>query len=153
MTNKIKTYRIKGSEPSCPKCKMSNALLNSRKSVPYDIELECRDCGFVVKEKDLEIKERDININISNISKGEEKMPEAKKQVKVKSLTGVKNALLKHKKVWLTLDEKEWIYAEYNGKTVWINFGMDSETASFHVALNRIYDFLTFKRSIDMLGQ
>lgn len=80
-----------------------------------------------------------------------------KTRVEIKSLTGVKNALLKYKKVWLTMDGDSYIYAEIQGakdtKTVWINFGLTSETASFHNALKSIFDFLSFKRSIDLLGQ
>lgn len=68
MTNMIKTYQIEGVEPSCPKCKNSNALLSSRKSVPYDVELECRDCGFTVKKKDLEIKVVTIKWAMKNLS-------------------------------------------------------------------------------------
>ena len=72
-------------------------------------------------------------------------------EVKVKSLTGVKNAILKHKKVWLTIDEKTWVYAEWEHPTVRINYGLTSENASLHVAMTQIYDFLSFKRSTDQL--
>ena len=71
---------------------------------------------------------------------------------KVKSLTGVKNAILKHGKVWLTIDGKSWVYAEKRkNDKVWINFGLNDETVSFHKALTEIYDFLSFKHSTDLL--
>lgn len=74
------------------------------------------------------------------------------KQEKIKSLTGIKNAILKHKKVWLTIDEKNWVYAEKkNNDKVWINFGLSDETIGFHKALTEIYDFLGFKHSTDLL--
>ena len=76
-----------------------------------------------------------------------------KHTAKIKSLTGIKNAILKHKKVWITIDDKNWVYAELrpNG-SIWINYGMnDNEAAEFHAGLTEIYDFLSFKRSTDQL--
>ena len=74
-------------------------------------------------------------------------------QAKIKSLTGVKNAVLKHRKVWLTLDEKSWVYAELKSDgSVIINYGLDEQTTSLHIAMGNIYDFLSFKRSTDLLG-
>ena len=74
-------------------------------------------------------------------------------QEKIKSLTGVKNAVLKHRKVWLTIDGKNWVYAEIRaGNILWINFGLnDEETTDFHLGLTDIFDFLSFKRSTDLL--
>ena len=75
-------------------------------------------------------------------------------QAKIKSLAGVKNALLKHKKVWLTMDGKTFVYAEIRpGNCIWINYGMDENHATdFHLGLTDIFDFLSFKRSTDLLG-
>ena len=74
-------------------------------------------------------------------------------QAKIKSLTGVKNAILKHKKVWLSLDEKSWVYAELKPDgSVFINYGLDEQTTRFHIAMANIFDFLSFKRSTDLLG-
>ena len=72
---------------------------------------------------------------------------------KYRTLTGIKNAILKHKKVWITPDDKHYIYAvlKKNGD-VWINFGLTDETASLHDAMIRIDDFLSFQRSIGLLG-
>jgi len=73
-------------------------------------------------------------------------------QAKIKSLTGIKNAILKHKKVWLTIDDKNWVYAEMRKDgNVSINFGLSELTTSFHAALTDIFDFLSFKRSTDLL--
>ena len=72
---------------------------------------------------------------------------------KYRTLTGIKNAILKHKKVWLTPDDKHYVYAVLKDTgQIWINFGLTDETASFHDALIRIDDFLSFQRSIDLLG-
>ena len=69
-------------------------------------------------------------------------------QQKIKSLTGVKNAVLKHKKVWLTMDGKTWVYAEKRaGNILYVNFGLDDhETTDFHLGLTDIFDFLTDDR-------
>ena len=77
-----------------------------------------------------------------------------KKQIaKIRSLTGIKNAILKHKRVWLTMDEKSWVFVELrdNG-TIQVNFGLDDfKTGDLKYAMTQIYDFLSFKRSIDQL--
>ncbi len=48
---KVKIIQIQGLEPECPKCKGSNAMLNAHQN-----RLKCRDCGFLVEEKDIEIE-------------------------------------------------------------------------------------------------
>lgn len=74
-------------------------------------------------------------------------------QAKVKSLTAVKNAVLKHKKVWLTIDGKSWVYAALKSDgSVFINYGLDEQTTTLHIAMGNILDFLSFKRSTDLLG-
>lgn len=75
------------------------------------------------------------------------------KQEKVKSLTGVKNAILKHKKVWLTIDGKNWVYVEMRKSgIVRINYGLDADDSpNLHHAVIQIYDFLSFKHSTDLL--
>lgn len=88
-------------------------------------------------------------------------------QAKIRSLTGVKNAVLKHRKVWLTMDGKTWVYAELKSDgCVLINYGLSSETVKMgddsygvgdekvmlHKAMGNIFDFLSFKRSTDLLG-
>ena len=84
----------------------------------------------------------------------------------INSLVGIKNAILKHKKVWLTLDGKTWVYAELKSDgRVFINYGLSWETISWggdkdavgnekvllHKVLTNIFDFLSFKRSTDQL--
>lgn len=69
---------------------------------------------------------------------------------RVKSLTDIKNALLKHKQVWLTMDGRTYVYAKYYHSKVWLNFGLADEVCSFddalfHDAPTRIYDFLSFQ--------
>lgn len=74
-------------------------------------------------------------------------------QAKIKSLTGVKNAILKHKKVWLTMDQKSWVYAVLKSDDhVIVNYGLSHETVTLHKAMANIFDFLSFKRSTDLLG-
>ena len=74
-------------------------------------------------------------------------------QAKIKSLTGVKNAVLKHRKVWLTMDGKSWVYAEVRPYgLVFVNYGLDAERVTLHKAMGNIFDFLSFKRSTDLLG-
>lgn len=72
---------------------------------------------------------------------------------KIRSLTGIKNAILKHKRVWVTMDEKYWVHAELrpNG-IIQINFGLDDlETGDMKYAMTQIFDFLSFKKSTDQL--
>jgi len=67
-----------------------------------------------------------------------------KTRIWINSLTGVKKALLKYGKVWLTMDGETYIYAEVkDSQTVWINFGLTEETVNFHESLTRIFDFLS----------
>ncbi len=55
----IPEFNTVGVEPTCPRCKMGNALL-SRRHAPYPkfaikcthkdlVDLECRDCGLIVE--------------------------------------------------------------------------------------------------------
>ena len=73
-------------------------------------------------------------------------------QAKIRSLTGVKNSILKHKKVWLTIDQKTWVYAALRSDgSVFVNYGLDDERVKLHEAMGNIFDFLSFKRSADLL--
>ncbi len=76
-----------------------------------------------------------------------------KMEVKVKSITGVKKAILTHKNVWLTIDGNTWLYIELRPPhSIWINYGYeDKEEKDFHAGLTQIYDFLSFKSSTDQL--
>lgn len=73
-------------------------------------------------------------------------------QVTVKSITGIKNAILNKKKTWITIDGNNWVFVELrkDGK-VWVNYGLDEQETTFKIAIKNIYDFLTFKRSTDLL--
>lgn len=48
---KVKMIQIQNLEPECPKCTGSNAMLNEHIN-----KLKCRDCGYTVEEKDVEIE-------------------------------------------------------------------------------------------------
>ena len=74
-------------------------------------------------------------------------------QEKVKSLTGIKNAILKHEHGWITLDKKTWVFAGINADgSIFVNYGLSHERVSLHKAMGNIFDFLSFKRSTDLLG-
>jgi hypothetical protein len=66
--------------------------------------------------------------------------------VKIESLTGIKNAILKHKKVWLTRENESHVYAELNKDgTVWVNYGLSNDTRTLHDSIMDIGSFLSFK--------
>lgn len=65
-------------------------------------------------------------------------------QVTVKTLTGIKNAILKHKKVWLTMNGKTWLYVELRkDSSVFINRGLNADTLPFKSAMVNILNFLS----------
>ena len=65
---------------------------------------------------------------------------------RVKNVTGIKNAILKHKKVWLTIDGKNWVYVRVlSGAALFINYGLSHERAAFGAGIRNIYDFLEVK--------
>jgi len=76
-----------------------------------------------------------------------------KQEVKVKTIGGIRNAILMHKRVWLTKDGKEWVYAQLkkDGK-VFVNYGLSADTRSLHDSIWDIDYFLNFQKSINLLG-
>lgn len=75
-------------------------------------------------------------------------------QVTVKSLKDIRYNILKKKKTWITVDGNNWVFVELRGSDLlWINYGLDEQETTLKIGIKNIYDFLTFKRSIDILGQ
>lgn len=76
-----------------------------------------------------------------------------KAEVKVKSITGIKKAILTHTNVWLTIDGQTWVYVELRPPhSIWINYGYDDkEEKDLAAGLTQIYNFLSFKSSTDQL--
>ena len=64
--------------------------------------------------------------------------------IKVNSLTGIKNAILKHKKVWLWSGNRPpgYVYAEWDGEKVWVNLGMTAYSMPLKEAMIKIDGFL-----------
>lgn len=72
---------------------------------------------------------------------------------KFRTLTGIRNAILKHKKVWLTRDDKNYVYVELKKDgQVWIHYGLNTEITKLHQGIINIDYFLSFQRSTDLLG-
>ena len=63
--------------------------------------------------------------------------------IKVNSLTGIKNAILKYKKVWLRTDSVNagFVYAEWDGEKVWVNLGMTAYSMPLKEAITKIDGF------------
>ena len=47
----IKLIQVGDIEPSCPKCKGNNAMLNEHVN-----KLKCRDCGYTVNQDEIEVE-------------------------------------------------------------------------------------------------
>lgn len=85
----------------------------------------------------------------SSLSKGLESKPD---QATVKSLKDIKSNILNRRKTWITIDGVNFVYVELrNGGSLWVNYGLDEEETTLKVGIKNIYNFLTFKRSTDLL--
>lgn len=100
----------------------------------------------------MNIYDYETVMNIRERDERRKKKEMKKKQATIKSLTGIKNAILKNKKVWLTIDGNNWVFVELRKDgSIWINYGLDEQETTFPIAIKNIYDFLSFKSSIDLL--
>ena len=72
--------------------------------------------------------------------------------VKIKTMRNIKRAIKRHKKLWLTMDGKGFVYAELRKSgQVWINYGLSDQVAGMKKAVMDIHDFLSFENSINQL--
>lgn len=95
--------------------------------------------------KDSQIKSK----SESSLSQDLESKPA---QAIIKNLKDIIFNILKNTKVWLTIDEKEWVYVELRkGGSLWVNYGLDEQETTFDIGVKNVHDFLTFKRSTDLL--